>query len=85
MCLSLVSRLDAAREDHESAIREKQYIEAQLNDEINKAKREAERLRQVRKSDIGDEATPEQYAEKLRLAEEELVQVIAFVKIISKI
>ncbi|KAJ8028783.1 Stromal interaction molecule 1 [Holothuria leucospilota] len=68
-------KLDAAREDHESAIREKQSMEAELKDEINKAKREAERLRQVRKADVGGEDTMEHYAEKLRLAEEELVQV----------
>ncbi|XP_071847436.1 stromal interaction molecule homolog isoform X2 [Apostichopus japonicus] len=68
-------KLDAAREEHECAVREKQYMEAQLKDEINKAKREAERLRQVRKSDIGSENTPEHNEEKLRLAEEELVQV----------
>ncbi len=61
---------------------EKQNIEKILNDEISQAKQEAERLRTARTTNTmmdGDEWSAVELAEKLKLAEEELVQVSAYI------
>ncbi|XP_071477939.1 stromal interaction molecule 2-like [Diadema antillarum] len=69
----LQEKLDVAQEEHKSAVREKQTIEKQLTDEIERAKHEAQRLHVERNEDEVDGNSS--LANKLRLAEEELVQV----------
>ncbi|XP_022079407.1 stromal interaction molecule 1-like isoform X3 [Acanthaster planci] len=71
-------KLDKAQEEHQTAIREKQTIEAKLTDQISRAMQEAERLREARKADTRDGGgcnTQDELEEKLRLAEEELAQL----------
>ncbi|XP_038055125.1 stromal interaction molecule 2-like [Patiria miniata] len=70
-------KLDKAQEEHQTAIREKQTIEAKLTDQISRAMQEAERLREARKADVKDGGcnTQVELEEKLRLAEEELTQL----------
>ena len=72
------TRLEKAQEEHKSAVMEKQTIEKLLTDEISQAKQEAERLREARthnETDDGVEESAAELREKLKLAEEELVQV----------
>ena len=67
---------------------EKETIKKLLTDEISQAKQEAERLRAARTNnhalDGGEDGAVE-LAEKLKLAEEELVQVSTYICLLSQV
>lgn len=63
-------RLEKAQEENRNVAVEKQNLERKMMDEINDAKREAHRLRELREG-------AECELSRLKYAEEELVQVFA--------
>lgn len=63
-------RLEKAQEENRNVAVEKQNLERKMMDEINDAKREAHRLRELREG-------AECELSRLKYAEEELVQVSA--------
>ena len=68
--LNTFSSLEKAQEENRNVAVEKQNLERKMMDEINDAKREAHRLRELREG-------AECELSRLKYAEEELVQVFA--------
>lgn len=66
--LSGLNRLEKAHEENRTVAVEKQNLEQKMRDEINGAKREASRLKELREG-------AECELSRLKYAEEELVQV----------
>lgn len=68
LCVTVCWRLEKAQEENRTVAVEKQNLEQKMRDEINGAKKEAYRLRELREG-------AECELSRLKYAEEELVQV----------